>query len=429
MRKSIAIATAALVVVALALAWYWASPFFSVASLRNAAVRGDTSELNERVDFARLREDLKAQISALFITRMAEDLRGNPFAALGVALGAKLTEVMVDAMVTPAGLLSVLESTKDRAAQDVSALDLMRSPDFVVHRDGLSAFEIYAVRERDKIPALRFSRDGLSWRLAGIRMPNEFLAKRLGDAIGPSRSTAPYVPKWELSDRKDPMDDTVTVILSRGADEEVSTRFSKVRPMLIFRCQKSKLDGYINVRSSVDFDYRSYTTNVRLRFDDSPARRESWGVSDDRDALFAPNATTFLRSLLNAASMQFEWHQLAGGPTVARFTRDDLEAHAARFANKCGRPGLAQALQEPISYVVPIGAFLSADKVRQLRATLTANGIESYTEDLQTSKGVVIRVRSGPYASRDIAETAREKMIAMAEPVNSFETLTGVHLL
>lgn len=415
MRKSAAVAGTASIIVAVLVVpgWYWASPFFAVASLRDAALRGDTKELNERVDFPRLREEIKTQFSSFLIGRTAENLRGNPFAALGVALAAKLTDVMIDAMVTPAGIAALLEPAKDRTPDQVSGLGLMLSSDFVVHREGLSTFEFYSAKEREKTGTLRFGRNGLNWRLVSLQMPKEFLSAKMGDAIGGSRPAAPYVPKWESRERKDPMDDTVSVYLSRGADEEVSTRFSKVRPKLIFRCLKNKFDAYINVGSSVDFDYQTYSTNVRLRFDDNPARRESWGVSDDREALFAPNPTVFLRYLLNAASMQFEWRQSGGGPIIARFTRADLEAHAARLADGCGKPGLARAPQEPISYFVSVGAFLSADEVRQLRARLTANGIETYTEVIQIKKGTVTRVRAGPFSSTEAAETAREKMDAM----------------
>jgi hypothetical protein len=415
MRKSTAVASAASIIIAVlvVLGWYWASPFYAVASLRDAALRRDTKDLAERVDFPHLREGIKAQFTSFLIERTARDLRENPFAAVGVALAAKLTDVMVDAMVTPVGIAALLEPDNDRAPDEVSGMRLMLSSEIVVRRDGFGAFDFYAANQREKKPALRFSRDGLNWRLVGIHIPNEFLVTKIGDAVGGSQPTAPYVPRWESRDRKDPMDDTVSVYLSRGADEEVNARFSKVRPMLIFRCQKNKLDAYINVRSSVEFDYQTYSTNVRLRFDDNPPRRESWGVSDDREALFAPSPTVFLRSLLNAASVRIEWHPLGGGVIVARFTRDDLEAHAARLANRCGKPGLTQTLQEPISYAVPIGAFVSADKVRQLRAMLTANGIESYTEELRTRKGPVTRVRLGPYSSREAAETARDKIVAM----------------
>ncbi len=340
MRKSTAVAGAALIAIVVgAPGWYWASPFFAVAGLRNAAIRGDTKELNERVDFSRLRDEIKAQFSKVLIARMTESLQGNPFAALGVVLATKLTDVMVDTMITPAGIAALVEPAgKDRTQNEVSGLALMFSADFRVHREGLDSFSFYSPNEQEKKPTLRFGREGLRWRLVGVQIPKEFLSAKMGDVAARSQPVAPYVPKWESGERKDPMDDTVAIYLSRGAEEEVRTRFSSVRPSLIFRCRQKKLDAYINVRSSVEFDYRSYSANVRLRFDDNPAKRESWSVSDDREALFAPNATVLLNALLQAGSLQFKWHQSGGGPTVARFARDDLGTHAAEFSNRCAEP-------------------------------------------------------------------------------------------
>lgn len=138
------------------------------------------------------------------------------------------------------------------------------------------------------------------------------------------------------------MDDTLSFFLSRGADEEVATRFSSVRPTLTFRCRHGKFDAYINVRSSVDFDYQSYRTSVRLRFDDNPPKREDWSVSTDREALFVPNPERFLNSLIDTVALQFEWRQLGGGLSVARFARDDLDNHAVQFADRCGNPKLVR---------------------------------------------------------------------------------------
>lgn len=65
------------------------------------------------------------------------------------------------------------------------------------------------------------------------------------------------------------------------------------------------------------------------------------------------------------------------------------------------------------AFVVPLGAFGNAENVRQLQARLTKEGIRSYTEPLQTASGEQTRVRAGPYASRDAAEKARERLKGM----------------
>lgn len=156
MRKSTAVAGAASIIIAVVLAWYWTSPFFAVASLRNAALRGDAKELNELVDFARLREEIKTQFSGILIGTMAENLRENPFAALGIALAAKLTDVMVDAMVTPAGIAALVEPRKGRTPDEVSGFSLMFSRDFAVHRGGSKQFRVLFSQRTRKEPRAPF---------------------------------------------------------------------------------------------------------------------------------------------------------------------------------------------------------------------------------------------------------------------------------
>ena len=307
MRKRIAVISAGAIVVAVLAGWYWAGPFFAVANLRNAALRGDTKELNERVDFSRVREEVKTQFSSLLISKMTDDLRGNPFAAMGFAIAAKLTDVMVEAMISPAGIAALVRTGSERTPAEVSGIDVMLSKEVAVHRDGLNAFDFFLVGDRDKRPTLRFGREGLNWRLTSIQMPKEFLATKVADRMGANQPTVPYVAKWEYRQYKDPMDDTVTTSLTRGADQEVSSRFSSVRPILIFGCRQNTFKAYIRVASSVEYDYRTYSASVRLRFDENPPITETWAVSDDREALFAPNAKKFLHSLLQADSMRFEW--------------------------------------------------------------------------------------------------------------------------
>jgi DedD protein len=62
------------------------------------------------------------------------------------------------------------------------------------------------------------------------------------------------------------------------------------------------------------------------------------------------------------------------------------------------------------SFVVPLGSYGSMDNVRQLQARLAKEGIQSYTEPVKTAAGERTRVRAGPYASREAAEQARERV-------------------
>lgn len=332
MKKAIVVPVVALIV-AIA-AWYWMSPYFAVAELRNAAIKSDTAALNERVDFPLLRTDIKEQFSTMLAGRMSESLKGNPFAAFGMALAAKLTDVLVDAMITPSGLAALVELHKDKPKDEISGFMLLFAEDLSVERQGVDRFNLRTTKESDR-PTLNFSRDGLGWKLVGMKIPKEFMADKMQQNNQPDRPPTPYAPEWRSGEHKDPMDDKVTNTLIRGADEEIRISYGTVRPNLVFRCSNSKIEGYVDVDTSVDYDYSSNRTQVRLRFDDGQAVTERWAVSSDREAVFAPNATKLLEQLAAAERMRIEVKFIGGSTGVATFTSGDLKEKSGAFLAKC----------------------------------------------------------------------------------------------
>lgn len=61
-------------------------------------------------------------------------------------------------------------------------------------------------------------------------------------------------------------------------------------------------------------------------------------------------------------------------------------------------------------FVVQLGAFSNAANAKQLQAKLSSNGIKSYTETLKTASGTQIRVRAGPFPTREAAERVKDKL-------------------
>jgi len=61
-------------------------------------------------------------------------------------------------------------------------------------------------------------------------------------------------------------------------------------------------------------------------------------------------------------------------------------------------------------YLVLIGAFSNEANVKNLKAKLGEQGIKTFSEPLDTPQGKKTRVRAGPFASREAAEKALEKM-------------------
>lgn len=61
-------------------------------------------------------------------------------------------------------------------------------------------------------------------------------------------------------------------------------------------------------------------------------------------------------------------------------------------------------------YVVQVGAFADNGRVRETRLKLEKLGLRNYTQVVETKEGRRIRVRAGPFASKEEAERAAEKI-------------------
>ena len=91
----------------------------------------------------------------------------------------------------------------------------------------------------------------------------------------------------------------------------------------------------------------------------------------------------------------------------ARLVPGPVQKHEVKPA----QPGHAAASDE--SFVVQLGAFSNAANARALQKKLQDNKFKAYTELVRNSGGDRTRVRVGPYASRDAAEKARDRLKSM----------------
>jgi hypothetical protein len=192
---------AGVAVLLLALAGYFASPLLALHGLRDAMKRGDADRLEKLVDFPRVREGLKADMTAMMIAEMQADpkMRDNPFAAIGLAIAPGLINNMIDAVVTPA-TFSRLASAKSfeavaaeapepggPAAPEPAAAPAPAAPaapkaeepsiddaKFSYAYAGLDRFRAAA----QDGPTLVLDRNGLfSWRLVKVEFPADFMKK------------------------------------------------------------------------------------------------------------------------------------------------------------------------------------------------------------------------------------------------------------
>ncbi|MCM8556439.1 DUF2939 domain-containing protein [Sphingomicrobium sediminis] len=157
MKKIIAI----LVVLAIAAgAWFYATPWMTLKSIRDAAVAGDADGVSEHVDYEALRADMKDEIMA---AAQAEQGVG---AELSGALMEAVISPMIDQVVTPEALAVAFAEAERAEDAPLPALD----GEVEIDRQGLNGF---IVRSKDDPgqAGFEFKRDGLGWKLVGVELP------------------------------------------------------------------------------------------------------------------------------------------------------------------------------------------------------------------------------------------------------------------
>jgi len=77
------------------------------------------------------------------------------------------------------------------------------------------------------------------------------------------------------------------------------------------------------------------------------------------------------------------------------------------------KPAPASHAAAEESFVVQLGAFSNAANAKALQKKLQDNKFKAYTEFVKNTGGDRTRVRVGPYATREAAEKARDRLKAM----------------
>lgn len=93
-------------------------------------------------------------------------------------------------------------------------------------------------------------------------------------------------------------------------------------------------------------------------------------------------------------------------------------AHADKPATKSAETERAEAILNDERWIIQLGAYQNAGNVKLLQSKIKELGYAVFTEKIDTPNGARIRVRCGPFASREAAEKAqlRLKKIAAGGP-------------
>ncbi len=147
-----------------------ASPYVVVNRLQQAVTNNDPDTLVEYIDFPLVRQNLKDQLNAAMVQNMMTAESENPLAAFGLMFGGALVEQMVDTLLTPAGLIQLMQ----RAEPDPQApADPVAADDTTVDMayQSWNRFDVVITSPPNTVTVV-LQRSGLwDWRVTEIRLP------------------------------------------------------------------------------------------------------------------------------------------------------------------------------------------------------------------------------------------------------------------
>lgn len=151
-------------------------PFLTVQAIRSSLVDQDAEALARNVDFPVLRQNLKEQFNAQMMQKAGTDLKGNPFNRLAMGFASRMTDGLVDTLVTPAGLARLMEGKKLTQNRPVTPEERAERKEKLLKNarytfDSIDRFSVWVQNDQGEELRLVLARDGLSWTLINLIVP------------------------------------------------------------------------------------------------------------------------------------------------------------------------------------------------------------------------------------------------------------------
>ncbi len=156
------------------LGWVASGPYRTLKQIGRAVENADVAALERHVDFPAVRADLLKQMEA----RLAEEMRqrgaGDLLGQVGAAAVGRLAEQSVNAMVSPAGLMVLLQGralqkSTGQAGEDQPPANVLENAS--MRFQSPSRFTASVTSASGQPVNFVLARQGLNWRLVAIELP------------------------------------------------------------------------------------------------------------------------------------------------------------------------------------------------------------------------------------------------------------------
>ena len=151
----------------------YASPYLTLYQIYQAVEHRDSQSISDSVDFPALRESVKENLQSVVLKETAK--QNNPILNLiGAALGKVMVNPVIDSIVTPQGVMALLEGQRpgeNGGTQSMS--EKVAKVDVNARYEGLNQFAVGIKPKGEDVPPVDviLSREGLGWKITGVRLP------------------------------------------------------------------------------------------------------------------------------------------------------------------------------------------------------------------------------------------------------------------
>lgn len=165
--NKLTIATMALII--LAIGYIAAGPYLALSGIKVALENNDSVKLQTHIDFQVLKQNLKDQINASAFQSSMGDAN-SPFSALAAGIVTTITDKVIDAMVTPSGIMAALSNKGFEGSVFDKEHKLFK--DATISFDSHDMASIWVPVENSENARFVLKREGIDWKLINIIVPN-----------------------------------------------------------------------------------------------------------------------------------------------------------------------------------------------------------------------------------------------------------------
>lgn len=154
-----------------------AGPYLAINGLRRTVASGQYDELWRFVDYQRLRESLRPQLQERIAEGMIQRVGGQQSDRTIGQVTALIAQPVIDTMVSPQGIATLLTGSALAQRVHPGAGKDGRPPlndplaDAQTRFESPSLFTATVPNAEGRPVVFEFRRDGLTWKLAGLRLP------------------------------------------------------------------------------------------------------------------------------------------------------------------------------------------------------------------------------------------------------------------